>query len=137
MSGILVVLEERVGRVSRASWEALAAGLFLAGKTNAPVTAAVLGANTDATAAEAAAKQVSKVVRVADPLLERYTPDAYVAALDQLIQSESPAQVVFPHTYQVRDFAPALAARLDQVLISDVWPSATARYSPASLCRAA
>jgi electron transfer flavoprotein alpha subunit len=28
--------------------------------------------------------------------------------------------VVFPHTYQVRDFAPALAARMGQVLISDV-----------------
>jgi electron transfer flavoprotein alpha subunit len=28
--------------------------------------------------------------------------------------------VVFPHTYQVRDFAPALAARFGQVLIGDV-----------------
>ena len=28
--------------------------------------------------------------------------------------------MVFPHTYQVRDFSPALAARLGQVLISDV-----------------
>jgi electron transfer flavoprotein alpha subunit len=120
MSGILVVLEERDGHVSRASWEALAAGQFLAGKINQPVSAAVIGANTPATAAEAAAKSVGKVIRVSDPLLERYTPDGYTAALDQLIRSESPMQVVFPHTYQVRDFAPALAARLGQVLISDV-----------------
>ncbi len=120
MNGILVVLEERDGHVSRASWEALAAGQFLAGKTSQPVTAVVIGANTIATAAEAASKAVSKVIRVADPLLERYTPDAYTAALEQLIQSQSPTQVVFPHTYQVRDFAPALAARLGQVLISDV-----------------
>ena len=28
--------------------------------------------------------------------------------------------MVFPHTYQVRDFAPALAARMGEVLISDV-----------------
>ncbi len=28
--------------------------------------------------------------------------------------------MVFPHTYQVRDYAPALAARLGQVLIGDV-----------------
>jgi len=120
MSGVLVVLEERDGRVSRASWEALAAGQFLGGKTNEPVSAAVMGANTEATAAEAAGKAVGKVLRVTDPLLERYTPDAYTAALHQLIQDQSPAQVVFPHTYQVRDFAPALAARLGQVLISDV-----------------
>jgi electron transfer flavoprotein alpha subunit len=120
MSGIFVVLEERDGHVSRASWEALAAGQFLAGKTREPVNAVVIGANTDATATEAAAKAVSKVIRVADPLLERYTPDAYTTALHQLVQNESPTQVVFPHTYQVRDFAPALAARLGQVLISDV-----------------
>jgi electron transfer flavoprotein alpha subunit len=120
MSGILVVLEERDGRVSRASWEALAAGQHLAGKGNEPVSAVVLGANTEATAAEAATKDVARVIKCAHPLLARYTADAYVAALHQLIQSESPTCVVFPHTYQVRDFAPALAARLGQVLISDV-----------------
>lgn len=117
---IFVVLEERDGKVSRASWEALAAAVHLAGKSNDPVSAVVLGANLDAIAGEAAGKSVAKVFRIAHPLLERYTPDGYVAALHQLIQKESPAQVVFPHTYQVRDFAPALAARLGQVLISDV-----------------
>ena len=120
MSGIFVVLEERDGKVSRASWEALAAGLHLAAKSNEPVSAVVLGANTDATAAEAAGKSVAKVFRVAHSLLERYTPDAYTIALHQLFERENPAQVVFPHTYQVRDFAPKLAARLGQVLISDV-----------------
>lgn len=120
MSGIFVVLEERDGKVSRASWEALAAGLHLAGKSSEAVSAVVLGANVDATASEAAGKGVARVIRIGHPLLERYTPDAYIAALHQLIQKESPAQVVFPHTYQVRDFAPALAARLGQVLISDV-----------------
>ncbi len=63
---------------------------------------------------------MSTVIRIGHALLERYTPDAYIAALHQLIQKEAPACVVFPHTYQVRDFAPALAARLGQVLISDV-----------------
>jgi electron transfer flavoprotein alpha subunit len=120
MSNILVVLEERDGRVSRASWEALAAGQHLAAKSNEPVSVVVLGANTDATAAEAATKSVAKVFRIAHPVLERYTPDAYTIALQQFIESQSPTQVVFPHTYQVRDFAPALAARLGQVLISDV-----------------
>ena len=32
----------------------------------------------------------------------------------------NPKIVLFPHTYQVRDFAPKLATRFDQVLISDV-----------------
>jgi electron transfer flavoprotein alpha subunit len=120
MSGILVVLEERDGRVSRSSWEALAAAQRLADQTKLALHAAVIGASTAPLATEAAAKSVASVIRVEHPLLARYTPDGYTIALQQLLQAESPTLVVFPHTYQVRDYAPALAARLNQVLISDV-----------------
>ncbi len=120
MSGIWVVLEEKDGRVSRASWEALAAGLHLAALTGLATNAAVIGSSTGSLAAEAAAKSVSNVVGIEHPLLSRYTPDGYTLALHRFFQSESPQYVVFPHTYQVRDFAPALAARMNQVLISDV-----------------
>ncbi len=41
-------------------------------------------------------------------------------ALEQFIRAESPDYLVFPHTYQVRDYVPALAARLGKVLIGDV-----------------
>src|ERR1035437_7228063 len=120
MSGIYVVLEEREGRIGRASWEAIAAGQHLGAKLGLQVSAVVIGAETEALAVEAAAKPVNKVVRVEHPLLAQYTADGFIAALHQLIQSETPTYVVLPHTYQVRDFAPALAARLGQVLISDV-----------------
>jgi len=120
MSGILVVIEQREGRISRISWEALAASQRLAAQTGATVTAVLLGADTAALAAEVAAQSVVNVVRVEHPLLAQYTPDGFTLALQQLIESESPAQVILPHTYQVRDYAPALAARLGQVLISDV-----------------
>jgi len=125
MSGILVVLElqttsaQRAQRISRISWEALAAGQKLAAGQSLTVTAAIIGADTESLAAEIAAKGIA-TVRVDHPLLAQYTPDGFTLALQQLIQSESPTQVVFPHTYQVRDYAPALAARLGQVLISDV-----------------
>jgi electron transfer flavoprotein alpha subunit len=122
MSGIFVVLEERDGSVSRASWEALAAGQKLAAQSGASVTAVVIGAATESLANEAAAKPVSSVIRVEHPLLALYTSDGYTIALHQLIEKLAPPQVVvvFPHTYQVRDFAPALAARMNEVLISDV-----------------
>ncbi len=120
MSGILVVLEERDGRVSRTSWEALAAGQHLAAQTNQVLRATVIGASTESLATEAASKAVAGVIRVEHLQLAPYTPDGYTIALHQFIQKESPTQVVFPHTYQVRDYAPALAARLGQVLISDV-----------------
>ena len=115
----LLVLEERGGHISRISWEALAAALKLGPAQN--VTAAVIGAQTEALAAEAAAKGVGKVVRVEHPLLAHYTADGFLIALHQLIQSQSSTQwVVFPHTYQVRDYAPALACRMGHVLIGDV-----------------
>lgn len=117
---ILLVLEERDGRVSRVSWEAFAAAQKLGAATSQPVAAVVVGAQTESLAAEVAVKHPGKVIRLEHPLLKPYTSDGFTIALEQLIQSEKPAYVLFPHTYQVRDFAPALAARLGQVLISDV-----------------
>jgi electron transfer flavoprotein alpha subunit len=120
MSGILVIIEQRENRIARISWEALAASQRIAAQTGAPVTAVILGQNTEPLAAEIAAHPVAKVLRVEHPLLAQYTPDGFTLALQQLMQTESPAYAVLPHTYQVRDYAPALAARLGQVLISDV-----------------
>jgi electron transfer flavoprotein alpha subunit len=120
MSGVLVVIEQRENRISRISWEALAAGQRLAALAGAPVTAVLLGQDASTLAVEVAAHPVAKVVRLEHALLAQYTPDAFTLALQQLIEKEGPTQVVLPHTYQVRDYAPALAARLGQVLISDV-----------------
>jgi len=52
-------------------------------------------------------------------VLAAYTSDAYVDALKAFIAEEQPKLVLFPHTYQVRDFAPRLALALDRTLISD------------------
>ena len=120
MNGVLVVLEQKENRISRISWEALAAGQRLAALNGAAVTAVLLGQDASAPAAELAAHPVTKVFRLEHALLAQYTPDAFTLGLQQLIEKEAPAQVVLPHTYQVRDYAPALAARLGQVLISDV-----------------
>jgi electron transfer flavoprotein alpha subunit len=118
MSGVLVVLEERWGRIGRPSWEAAAAASQLAGADS--VAAAVLSAQTEALAAEAASGPFAKVFRVEHPLLAQYTADGFKLALEQIIRAEEPEFVVFPHTYQVRDYAPALAARFGQSLVSDV-----------------
>jgi electron transfer flavoprotein alpha subunit len=123
MSGIWVVLEERDGpggKVSRISWEAVAAGQRLAALTGLAVNAVVAGAQTETLAAEAASKKLEKVARVEHPLLATYTADGFSLALQQFFEAEKPDYVVFPHTYQVRDYAPKLAARLGEVLIGDV-----------------
>ena len=120
MSGILVVIEERDGHVSRASWEAIAAGQKLATLAGQPMNAVVLGAKTEQSAAEVASKALAKVVRIEHPLLAAYTADGFTLALQQFFAAEKPDYVVFPHTYQVRDYTPKLATRLGQALIGDV-----------------
>ena len=113
---ILVVAEQRDGKLNRATWEAIAA----AQSAGSPVKIAVLGAGVDAVATDVAAADAAEVVVLDDPALASYTADGYVLALAALIPAEQPQLVCFPHTYQTRDFAPALAARLGRPLITDV-----------------
>jgi electron transfer flavoprotein alpha subunit len=120
MSGILVVMEQQGGQWHRMSWEALAAGIELGKQLGQPVFAAVPGSGIGALATEAAAKALAKVHAVEHALLKGYTPDAFTAALEQLIRQHTPSVVLFPHTYQVRDYAPKLATRFQQNLLSDV-----------------
>jgi electron transfer flavoprotein alpha subunit len=124
MSGVLVVVEHqnRNGNpaLSRISLEALAAGQHLAKQLGVDYSAVVLGENIAPVLDELKGKQLAKVYTVEHALLKQYTADGYVHALEQVIRQTAPAYVLFPHTYQVRDFAPALATRFGQVLISDV-----------------
>ncbi|MCS6953035.1 MAG: electron transfer flavoprotein subunit alpha/FixB family protein [Bryobacterales bacterium] len=117
---VLVVLEEQGRRWHRLSWEALAAGQQLASRRGVPVSAAVVGNGISELANEAARRQLETVWAVEHPLLETYTADGFTAALEQLIRHAGPAVVLFPHTYQTRDYAPKLAARFGSALASDV-----------------
>jgi electron transfer flavoprotein alpha subunit len=114
---ILVIAEQRDRRLNRASWEAIAAAQQLS--ADAPVVVGLAGADVATLAAELAAADVKEVVTVADPALASYTADGWVQAHAAMIAALSPAWVVLPHTYQTRDFAPALAARLDRALVTD------------------
>jgi electron transfer flavoprotein alpha subunit len=115
---ILVIAEQRSGTLNRVTWEAVAAAQQMAGADQ--VTIVVPGSKVGAVAAELAAAQVQSVATIDHPALESYTPDGYTAALEQAIAELSPAVVLLSHTYQTRDFAPKLAARLDRALLTDV-----------------
>jgi electron transfer flavoprotein alpha subunit len=118
--GILVVMEQTAGEWNRMSWETLAAAQQLAAELALPCSAAVLGDSVESLAAELATRQLDTVYAVEHNLLGRYTPDAYTAALRQLVAHSAAAYVLFPHTYQVRDFLPKLATALGKVAVSDV-----------------
>jgi electron transfer flavoprotein alpha subunit len=117
---ILAVMEQRGGAWNRMSFETLAAAQHFAQELNTMASAAVLGDTTEPLAAELASKQLEKAYAVDHPLLKDYTPEGYSLALRQLIEQTKPALVLFPHTYQVRDFIPKLATSLGKVAVSDV-----------------
>jgi len=116
---ILVVTEQREGKLNRVSWETLAAGQAIAAETGWTLEAAVIGDAVSAIAKEIAGKKVAKVHDVESPALNPYTPDAFSAALKQFLTSRPPKLVLMPHTYQVRDFIPKLATVMGRSVISD------------------
>jgi electron transfer flavoprotein alpha subunit len=116
---ILVVGEQREGRLNRTTWEALAAGQKLAHDLGGQVSAVVLGYGIGDLAADVARKQLAAVYLAEDEKLATYTPDGYAAAGAQIVAQLNPTFVIMSHTYQVRDFAPKLAASLDRAFISD------------------
>jgi electron transfer flavoprotein alpha subunit len=116
---ILVVTEQRQGKWNNTSFETLVAAQQIAAATSGTVSAVVIGKGVAAFADELSAKNVAEVLLVEHELLDSYTPDGYCAALKQVIEYAKPDLVLFPHTYQVRDFAPKLAAALGKGMIGD------------------
>ena len=114
---ILAIAEQKDGTLNRASWEAIAAAQQLAG--DGPVTVAIAGSDLAAAAAELSRAAVAEVITLTSPHLALYTADGWVQAHAAAIAAVSPSWIVLPHTYQTRDFAPALAARLDRALVTD------------------
>lgn len=118
-NGILVFIEHVDGKLSRASLEAVRAAQLLGDQLGQETSAIVLGHGASGIAAEVAAKRLNRVYLVESEWLGRYTADGYSAALKQAINQTKPALVLLSHTYEVRDFAPKLAASLERALIGD------------------
>src|SRR5580692_6673136 len=116
---ILVVVEQREGKLNRVSWETITAAQAIAAATGWTLEAAIVGGKASAVAAEVAAKKVAKVYSVESPKLEPYTPDAFAVALKQFLTTKQPKLVLMPHTYQVRDFIPKLVTAMERTVISD------------------
>src|SRR5260370_42199165 len=116
---ILVIVEQREGKLNRASWETLVGGQSIAAETGWPLEAAVIGNGVISIANEVAGKKVAKVYNLESSALNPYTPDAFSAGLKQFLSSDQPKLVLMPHTYQVREFVPKLATAMGRTVISD------------------
>jgi electron transfer flavoprotein alpha subunit len=116
---ILVIVEQREGKLNRVSWETIAAGQAISSETGWTLEAAVVGSGVSAIANEVAQKKVSKVYDVESAKLEPYTPDAFAHALKTFLEKHPAKLILMPHTYQVRDFVPKLATAMETTAITD------------------
>ncbi|HTS13376.1 MAG TPA: electron transfer flavoprotein subunit alpha/FixB family protein [Candidatus Limnocylindrales bacterium] len=116
---ILLITEQREGKWNKVSFETLAAAQQIASQTKASVSGVVIGKGVAPLADELAGFQLDDVLLIEHDLLEKYTPDGFSLALRQAIESSKPDLILLPHTYQVRDFAPKLAASLGKGMIGD------------------
>jgi electron transfer flavoprotein alpha subunit len=116
---ILLIAEQREGKFNKVSFETLAAAQQIVQHTKGSLIGLVIGKGVAPLADELAASQLDEVLLIEHELLEKYAPDGFSLALRQVIESTKPDLVLLPHTYQVRDFAPKLAASMGKGMIGD------------------
>ena len=120
MSNVLVFIEQRDGKIRKASLEALTLGRTLAGKTGGTLAACVAGSGIGGLVPEIAAYGAAKVFVADAPELGAYSCEGYTAALDAAVTAFSPSILLVPATTMGKDVAPRLAARRKVGVLSDV-----------------
>lgn len=116
---ILVFIEHKNCVLNKTSLEAIAAAQSIGKDLGLGVTAVIPCDKDCALAQEIASYAIDKVIVAKSEKLSTYTPDAYADAFEQVIKQTNPQYVVMSHTYQVRDFAPKVAARLGREVVGD------------------
>ena len=119
MAGILVFIEHRNCVLNKTSLEAITAAQSIAKDMGLTVSAVIPCDKDCGLAQEIAAYDLEKVIVAKNEKLSVYTPDGYADAWEQVIKATGPQYVIMSHTYQVRDFAPKVAARLGREVVGD------------------
>ena len=116
---ILVFIEHKDCILNKTSLEAITAAQTIGKELGLKVSAVIPCDKDCALAQDIANYELEKVIVATNPHLSTYTPDAYTDAFEAVIKAENPQFVIMAHTYQVRDFAPKLAARFGKELVGD------------------
>jgi len=116
---ILVFIEHKDCVLNKTSIEAIAAAQSIGKDLGLKVTAVIPCDKDCSLAQDIAGYAIEKVIVAKSDKLSTYTPDAYADAWEQVIKAVNPQYVVMSHTYQVRDFAPKVAARLGREVVGD------------------
>jgi electron transfer flavoprotein alpha subunit len=116
---ILVVAEQRDGKLKKPSFEAVRAAKSVADQLNAEVIGIVVGENVKPMAAELGGFGASRVIVAESPKLAQYSSTAYTKVVADAAQKEGADVVMIPATAFGKDLAPRVAVRLEAGMASD------------------
>ncbi len=119
MNPILVVCEQRDGRLKQAGLEALGAARRLAEPSGRDVIAVLMGSTVEGLAAELGTRGASRVLVANAPVLERYQAEVSASVLATAADRFQPAAIFMAATAMGKDLGPKLAARLRSAFLQD------------------
>ncbi|MHB0978980.1 MAG: electron transfer flavoprotein subunit alpha/FixB family protein [Thermoleophilia bacterium] len=120
-SGLLVVAEQRDGKLANVTLESLSEARGLVGALGGPVSVAIAaGSSADALVAEAARYGAERAYVAVSPELETFRSGPFTDAALAAITAAQPRAVLFANTTGGRDVASRCARRLGVGLLGDV-----------------
>lgn len=114
-----VVIETEEGKARNVGYELLTPGRRLADEQNEKLVAVVIGHQVEAVAKKAIAYGADEVLLVDGEEYNLYNTDAFVNALEKLIDKHKPSVVLMGATNNGRDMGPRLACRIKTGLTAD------------------
>ncbi|MFC1588212.1 electron transfer flavoprotein subunit alpha/FixB family protein [Planctomycetota bacterium] len=120
MACVLVIAEQRDGKLKKASFEATSVGKKLAGKKGCDLCAVVIGQGVAESAPELAKYGADKIFVVEHGDFDKYSTEGYGQAALKAIEACDPEVIMLPATALGKDLGPYLAAKLDAPLATDI-----------------
>ena len=117
--GVMVIAEQRDGEIRKVSYEVVSEGKRLADKLGQKVVTVLLGQNIKTKAASLGQYGADKIIVADDARYANYTPDAYTAAVAQVVKANDPAILLLGASVQGKDLAARLSARLGVGMAQD------------------
>jgi electron transfer flavoprotein alpha subunit len=115
----MIIAEERDGEIRKVSYEVVSEGRRLADSLGQNLTALLLGSNIKDKAPKLGHYGADKVIVADDPRLEKYTTDAYVSVIAQIVKANDPAILLLGASFQGKDLSARLSARLGVAMAQD------------------
>lgn len=115
MAKVLVFVEQREGKIKKASFELIGASAAAGNETHA----IILGDSVAGLANECAQYGANKVHVVQDGALKNYTGEAYARGMVAAAKAVAPEIILGAHTPMGKDLFPIVAAQLDAALATD------------------